>query len=90
MHAQLLSRVQLFVTPWTVACQAPLSMGFPQARENTGVGCHFLLQGIISTQGLKPPLLHWQANSLPMSHLGSPCIVLTPKVKLKFSVEYKS
>ena len=25
---QLLSSVQLFVTPWTVACQAPLSMGF--------------------------------------------------------------
>ena len=24
------SRVQLFVTPWTVACQAPLSMGFPR------------------------------------------------------------
>ena len=26
--AQLLSRVQIFVTPWTVACQAPLCMGF--------------------------------------------------------------
>ena len=25
---QLLSRVRLFVTPWTVACQALLSMGF--------------------------------------------------------------
>ena len=29
------------VTPWTVACQAPLSMGF--SRQETGVGCHFLL-----------------------------------------------
>ena len=29
---QLLSRVQFFVTPWTVACQAPLSMEFLQAR----------------------------------------------------------
>ena len=28
MCAQLLSRVQLFVTPWTVAGQAPLSIGF--------------------------------------------------------------
>ena len=27
---QFLSQVQLFVTPWTVACQAPLSMGFPK------------------------------------------------------------
>ena len=32
-----------FVTPWTVACQAPLSMDSP--GKNTGVGCHSLLQG---------------------------------------------
>ena len=32
VHAQSLSRVQLFATPWTVAHQAPLSMGFFQAR----------------------------------------------------------
>ena len=30
-------------TPWTVAHWAPLSKGFP--GKNTGVGCHFLLQG---------------------------------------------
>ena len=30
--AYLLSHVQLFVTPWTVAHKAPLSMGFLQAR----------------------------------------------------------
>ena len=30
MHAQLLSRVQLFVTPWTIVHQAPLSVGFPR------------------------------------------------------------
>ena len=29
-------------TPWTVACQAPLSVGF--SSKSTGVGCHFLLQ----------------------------------------------
>ena len=44
-----LSHVQLFVTPWTVAYQAPLSWDFPD--KNTGVGCHFLLQGIFPTQG---------------------------------------
>ena len=38
----LLSCSQLFVTTWTVACQAPLSMDSP--GKNTGVGCHFLLQ----------------------------------------------
>ena len=32
MHAQSLSRIQLFGTPWTVACQVPLSMGFSRAR----------------------------------------------------------
>ena len=28
VHAWLLSHVQLFATPWIVACQAPLSVGF--------------------------------------------------------------
>ena len=36
------SRVQLCVTPWTAAHQAPLSWDSP--GKNTGVGCHFLLQ----------------------------------------------
>ena len=43
--------------------------------NNTGMGCHFLLQGIFLTQGSNPGvlcLLHWQANSLSLSHLGSP------------------
>ena len=38
--------------------------------KNTGVGCHFVLQGIFLTQGLNPCLLHWQVDSLPLSHLG--------------------
>ena len=56
--------------PWTVAHQAPLSMGL--SRQDTGVGSHFLLQGIFLIQGLNsclPHLLHWQADSLPLSHL---------------------
>ena len=71
LGVQLLSHVQLFATPWTVAHQAPLSMGLPS--KNTGVGCHFLLQGIIPTQGSTScllHLLHWQADSLPLSHPG--------------------
>ena len=35
------SLVQLFATLWTLACQAPLSIGF---SRNTGVDCHALLQ----------------------------------------------
>ena len=49
-----LSRVRLFATLWTVSYQAPLSMDSP--GKNTGVGCHFLLQGIFPTQGLNPGL----------------------------------
>ena len=33
------------VTMWTVALQTPLSWDFP--GKNTGVGCHFLLQGYL-------------------------------------------
>ena len=43
--------------------------------KNTELGCHFLLQGIFSTQGSKPcllQLLKWQADSILLSHLGSP------------------
>ena len=40
--------------------------------KNTGMGCHFLLQGIFPTQGLNPCLLCWQAYSLPLSHHKSP------------------
>ena len=53
---KLLSCVQLFATPWGVACQASLSMEF--SSKNTGVGCHALLQGIFLTQGLNLGLLH--------------------------------
>ena len=45
----VLSSVLLFVTPWTVALQVHQSMGFP--RQDTGVGCHFLLQGIFPALG---------------------------------------
>ena len=40
--------------------------------KNTGVGCHFLLQGIFLTQGSNFHLLHWQSDSLLLCHLGSP------------------
>ena len=42
------SHVRLFATPWTVARQAPLAMGF--SGKNTGVGCRALPQGIVPTQ----------------------------------------
>ena len=51
-----LSRVRLLVTLWTIAYQAPLSMGF--SRQEYSLGRHFLLQGIFLTQGLNPDLPH--------------------------------
>ena len=65
---KFLSRVWLFVTPRTVARQAPLSMGF--SSKNTGVGCHGLLQEVFPTQGsnlCSLHFLHWQADSLPLA-----------------------
>ena len=59
--------VQLFATLWTVAYQFPLSMGF--SSNNSGVGCHFLLQGIFPIQGPNLSLLcllPWQMGSLPL------------------------
>ena len=50
------NRVWLFTTPWTVACQAPLSMRF--SRQEYWSGYHFLLQGIFWTQGSNPCLPH--------------------------------
>ena len=51
-----LSHVRLFVTSWTVAYQAPPSMGF--SRQEYWSGCHFLLQRISPTQGSNPGLQH--------------------------------
>ena len=68
--------VWLFATPWTIARQASLPWDFP--GKNTGVGCHFLLEGIFPTLGLNPRLLcllHWQVDSLPLHHLVSPLMV---------------
>ena len=56
MKVKLLSHVQFFGTPWTVAHQAPPL--WDSAGKNTGVDCHFLLQGIFPTQGSNPGLLH--------------------------------
>ena len=48
--------------------------------KNTGVGCHFLLQGIFPTQRSNLSLLRWQVDSLPLHPLGSP-IWIYPYVK---------
>ena len=53
----------------------PCSWDFP--GKNIGLGSYFLLQGIFVTQESNPSLLHWQADSLPRSHQGSPSFSLS-------------
>ena len=65
----------LFVTLWTVSYQAPLSWDSP--GKNTGVCCHALLQKIFSNEESNLHLLcllHWQEDSLPWNHWGTPFI----------------
>ena len=52
MHAQSLSGVQLFETPWTVACQVPLPMGF--FRQEFWSGLQFPPPGDLPDPGIKP------------------------------------
>ena len=64
VYAQLLSHVQLFSTPRTVAHRLLSPWNFPV--KNTGMGYQSLLQGIFLTQGLNPHLLYllyWQVDS---------------------------
>ena len=52
VHVQSLSCVQLFATPWTVAHQAPLSMGFP--RQEDWIGLPFPSPGELPDPGIEP------------------------------------
>jgi len=55
-----------FVTPWTVAHQAPLSMGFP--RQEYWSGLPFPTPGDLLDPGIKPASPVLQADSLLLSH----------------------
>ena len=81
--AQFLSPVRLFVNPWTLSHQAPwwrrrteapppLSMQFPGQEYWSGLP--FPSPGDLPDPGIETRLLHWQGDSSPLSHLGSPCV----------------
>ena len=64
--------------PWTVACQAPLSMVF--FRQEYWTGLPFPSPGDLPDPGTKPGslcLLHWQVGSLPLVPPGKPQHVVT-------------
>ena len=70
--AQSLSHVRLFVTLWTVVCLAPLSMGY--SKQEYWSVLPFSIPGNLPDPGIElvspVSLLHWQADSLLLSHLG--------------------
>ena len=72
-YARMLSRVQLFATPWTVTCQVPLSMGISQTRILEWVAISY-------SRGSSPPKNQTRVSCLcctasrffsPLSHLES-------------------
>ena len=70
LYTQSLSCVWLFVTPWTVAHQAPLSMGILQEEYWSGLPCS--PPGDLPNPGIKPRSLTLQADSLPSEPPGKP------------------
>ena len=93
MHTCMLScysHVRLCVTLWTVACQIPLSMGFSKQEYWSGWPCPS--PGDLPNPGNEAlgllSLLHWQSDSLPLSHLGSLTLQL-PIYQLHFNKAVK-
>ena len=77
VKVKLLSHVQLFVTPWTVAYQAPPSMGF--SRQEYWSGLPFPSPGDLSDPGIKPRSPSFQADALTSE----------PPGKLRIGERYK-
>ena len=70
---QSLNRVQLFVTPWTVACQTSLFMGF--SRQEYWSGLSFPSLDDLPNPGIEPGSLALQADSLLCEPAGNPSLV---------------
>ena len=68
----LLSHVWLFETPWTVACQAPLSTEF--SRQESCSGLPFLSPGIFLTQGLNSGIQNYRQILDCLRHQGGPLV----------------
>ena len=74
MKVKSLSRVHLFATPWTVAYQAPPSMGF--SRQEYWSGLPFPSPGDLPDSRIEPGSPALQADALPSDPLGKPRDVL--------------
>ena len=72
VRVKSLSRVRLSVTPWTVAHQAPLSMGF--SRQEYWSGLPFPSPGDLSDPGIDPRSPALQADALTSETPGKPML----------------
>ena len=76
-----LSRVRLFATPWTVAHQAPPSMGF--SRQEYWSGVPFPSPGDLPNPGIKPRSPAFQADAFTSELPGKPGSVYSQRISLK-------
>ena len=76
-----LSRVRLFATPWTVAHQAPPSMGF--YRQEYWSGLPFPSPGDLPGRGIEPRSPVLQADTLTSESPGKPYLIWYINVKTK-------
>ena len=74
MKVKLLSRVRLFVTPWTVDYQASLPMGF--SRQEYWSGLPFPSPGDLPKPGIEPRSPALWADALPSEPSGNPILKL--------------
>ena len=81
-----LSHVRLFVTPWTVAHQAPLSMGF--SRQEYWRRLPFPSPGDLPDQGIEPGSPALQADALPSEPPGKPPNIIGIKKQTKNLTAY--
>ena len=83
-HLLLFSRsscVRHFATPWTEACQAPLSMRF--SRQEYWSGLPYPSPGDLPGPEIKPGCPAWQADSLPSEPQGKPIMAYMEKKNLE-------
>ena len=80
---------QLFVVPWTVAHQVPLSIAF--LRQEYWSGVSLPIPGTFLNQGLNLHFQHWQTDSLPLAPPGKPkvtdSLAISRKIKPIQTVE---
>ena len=80
-----LSHVQLFATPWTVAYQAPLSMGF--SRQEYWSGLSSPSPGDLPNPGIEPKSPALQTDALPSEPPGNPSSALGQQISLSAALE---